>query len=154
MADVMPGSGASGADKAALDDLLVRAAQQSTMAGDAPGSIPGDLERLVHKLTNPVVPWNRILAGFFTKLSKVDYSFRKPNRRFFTQGILMPSMTGEKLCRGAIGVDTSGSILDEPFQDFVSEAAAIVRNQNPEMLHFIQFDTRIKRIDVIETLQI
>ena len=135
-----------------IDDILVQAAQQSQMAGDKPGSIPGDLERYIKELTNPQVPWNRIMSSFFSKLAKVDYSFKKPNRRFMSQRVIMPALSGEKLCTGAVAVDVSGSVSEDQFKHFISETASIIRNQQPDSIHFMQFDTNIKTNDEVKTL--
>lgn len=136
-----------------IDDILVQAAQQSQMAGDKPGSIPGELERYIKDLTNPQIPWHRIMASFFSKMAKIDYSFKKPNRRFMSQKIIMPALSGEKLCTGAIAVDVSGSVSEEQFKHFISETASIIRNQQPDSIHFMQFDTDIKTNDELKNLQ-
>ena len=61
-----------------IQDILIRAAMQSKMHGDAPGSIPGDIEIFLNKLLNPKLPWQRILQKYIQNLSKHDYSWRKP----------------------------------------------------------------------------
>jgi predicted metal-dependent peptidase len=151
--DLIEGVGNPQDVQSQVDDIVMSAAQQAQAAGDKPGSIPAEIERRLERLRNPQVPWTAILRGFFTKLAKVDYSFRKPNRRFFPQGILMPTMTGEKLEKGAVAVDTSGSVDQHMFNEFVSETANIIRGQEPEVLHFLQFDTRVVARDDIETIR-
>jgi predicted metal-dependent peptidase len=147
------GNGPSKEIQDKIDDLVIQAAQASEQAGDSEGSIPGDVRRYIKDLTHPNVPWNSILRSFFTKLAKIDYSFVKPNRRFFSQGILMPSLVGEKLCKGAVAVDVSGSVCIDQFNHFVSETAAIIKGQNPEVLHFLQFDTRITAQNDLKSLK-
>jgi predicted metal-dependent peptidase len=136
-----------------IDNVVIQAAQASEAAGDSYGSIPAEVQRYIKELTHPRVPWNQILKSFFTKLAKVSYSYAKPNRRFFAQGILMPSMTGEKLCKGSVVIDVSCSVCIEQFNCFVAETAAILKDQNPDMIHFLQFDTSISRSDEIRTVQ-
>ena len=137
-----------------IEDMLVSAQQASERAGDKPGSIPGELERQINKILNPTVPWTAILAGYFTRLARRTYDWKRPNRRFFTQGVILPSKAGHKLCDGAIGVDVSASVLEEQFESTINEAADIIAQQDPDKLHFIQFDTRIAgEVTVVEKLE-
>ena len=134
----------------AVQDILVRASIQSKMANDKPGTIPGDIQIFLDKLLNPKLPWNRILQKYMHSFAKNDYSFRKPNRRFFPKHHL-PSLIGEKLINLAIAVDTSGSVSDSDFKVFVSEIHSILRMMNPDQINLIQFDTSIKSVDKIRT---
>jgi Schitoviridae HNH endonuclease len=135
--------GAEGPDlQGKIDDILVQATMQSNAANDKSGSIPAEIERYVKELTNSQVPWHRILSAFFTKLARTEYSFRKPNRRFFPEYIL-PTLQGEGISNGAVAVDASGSVTDEQFQHFVSETSNIIKAQRPDTLHFLQFTTQL-----------
>lgn len=153
MDDIIICDGNGSALKDQIDDIIVQAAQASQQAGDSAGAIPGAVQRYLDDLLRPQIPWHTVMRKFFTKLAKVNYSFIKPNRRFFPQGILMPSMTGMKVSKGAVGVDTSGSVSIPMFNDMVAETAAILRDQQPEVLHFLQFDTRICQHDELKTLR-
>ena len=144
--------GAGGTDlKDQLDDILVRAALQSRMGGDKPGTIPGTVQIYLDELLNPKLPWTTILRKYFTSLAKNDYSWRKPNRRFFPKYHL-PSLYSETLDEITIAVDTSGSVSDEEFRRFVSEVRGILKNLRPKAITLIQFDTRIKAIDTVRDI--
>lgn len=133
-----------------VQDMLVRAAIQSKLANDKPGTIPGEIEIFLDNLLNPKLPWNRILQKYLNTFSKNDYSFRKPNRRFFPDHF-MPSIHGEKLMNIAVAVDTSGSVSDEEFHRFVSETHSILKTMKPDQITVIQFDTEIKSINKVES---
>jgi predicted metal-dependent peptidase len=137
-------------EKAALgreiEDILVRASIQSRMAGDKPGTIPGDIQIFLNGLLNPKLPWPQILRKYLNSFAKSDYSFKKPNRRFFPKHY-MPSLYGEALMDLAIGVDISGSVSDSDFHQFVTEIASIFRMMKPKKISVIQFDTEIKSVD-------
>ena len=135
-----------------VDDILVRASIQSKMAGDAPGSIPGDIEIYLDKLLKPVLPWSRILQRFLNAQAKNDYSWMKPNRRFFPRHHL-PSMYSEKLIDLAIAVDTSGSVTDKEFLVFITEVNNILRMMKPDTLTLLQFDTNIKSVDKLKSMR-
>lgn len=129
--------------KDAIDDVLVRAALQSKIAGDKPGSIPGEIELYINSLLNPKLPWNRILQRYITKLSKNQYTWRKPNRRYFPKHRL-PTQYSESLCDIAVAIDTSGSVSDAEFHRFASETYAILKHEKPTSLTLLQFDTEIR----------
>ena len=135
-----------------IQDILIRAAMQSKMHGDAPGSIPGDIEIFLNKLLNPKLPWQRILQKYIQNLSKHDYSWRKPNRRFLPNHYL-PSMFSEKLMDIAIAIDSSGSVSDDDFRVFVSETHGILKMMKPDKITLIQFDKVIKSVDNIGSIR-
>lgn len=153
--DLIPGDG-DGKDPVAaqqaerdIAEIILRAATQAKMAGQSPGSIPGEIEFYLNSLLNPKLPWGTILKRYVSKLTKHDYTFRKPNRRFFPAHHL-PSQHSKTMCDIAVAVDTSGSVSDEDFQQFMSEVANIIRSQKPEKLSLIQFDYDIKSVDVLK----
>lgn len=146
-----PGSAEAEQLKQDIQDILCRAATQSKMSNDAPGSIPGEIELFLDKLLNPKLPWNRILQKYLNAFSKSDYSFRKPNKRFFPQHI-MPSMYGESLIDLAAFADISGSVTDHEFHVQLSETAGVMKMMKPKQILFGQFDTEIKQIDKINSL--
>lgn len=143
MRDLVPSDLPSSALEQQVQDILVRAQIQSKMAGDKPGTIPGDIQIFLDRLLNPKLPWNRILQKYLHAFAKNDYSFRKPNRRFFPKYHL-PSLVGERLIDLAIAVDTSGSVSDADFLVFVTEVSSILRMMNPENITLVQFDISIK----------
>lgn len=152
MDDLRPGEGVTDEElEAEMQDTLVRAQIQSKMANDKPGTIPGDIQIFLDRLLNPKLPWNRILQKYLHAFAKNDYSFRKPNRRFFPK-YYIPTLHGEKLMDLAIAVDTSGSVSDTDFNIFVTEVSSILRMMKPEKITLLQFDTQIKSVDEIKTV--
>lgn len=135
-----------------MREILVRASIQSRMAGDAPGTIPGDIQIYLDKLLDPKLPWQRILQKYMHAMAKADYTFRRPNRRFFPQHHL-PSLYSEALMSIAIAVDTSGSVGDIEFTHFISEISHILRRVQPEKITLIQFDTKLKSVDELRSVQ-
>lgn len=154
--DIQPGDGAGDPVKEEqlrqdVQDILVRASIQSKMAGDKPGTVPGDIQIFLDRLLNPKLPWHRILQKYLQSFAKTDYSFRKPNRRFFPKHHL-PSLHGEQLVDLAIAVDISGSVTDDEFKVFVSETASILRMMKPDKITLIQFDTDIKSVHKVRSI--
>lgn len=137
--------------KNGVQDILVRAAIQSKINEDKIGTIPGEIQIYLDTLLDPKLPWNRILQKYMQSMAKNDYSFRKPNRRFFPKHHL-PSLYSESLMDIAIGVDISGSVTDSEFQTFIAETYSILKMMKPKKITLIQFDTEIKSIDVIHSV--
>ena len=135
-----------------IDGLLVQASMQSAMAGEDPGKIPGEIARRVNDLINPKIPWWRLMRSYARKFAKENYTFRKPNRRFFPEHIL-PTRYSEKMDRCAFIVDASGSVNDDEFSHMVGETGHFMKELRPEMVDFIQFDTSIKSHDELKVFK-
>lgn len=135
-----------------LDDVIVRASVQSQMQGDKPGTIPGSIQIYLDSLLNPILPWHSLLRRYMNQLSKDDYSWRKPNRRFFPDNIL-PTLYSQKMMDIAIFVDASGSVTDKDFHRFISETAGILRMLKPSKITIVRFDTAIRGVDEVRSLK-
>ena len=135
-----------------IDDILIAAEQAAAAKGEA-GNIPGELQRHIDGLVNPVVPWSAIFRGFMTKLAKNKFDWKRRNRRFMADEVIMPSKAGVKLSNGAISIDVSGSIDEKQFSGFVSEGHTIVSKFSPDALTVLQFDHKLQSIDVVKKLQ-
>jgi len=135
-----------------VQDILVRAAIQSKMQGDVIGTIPGEIQIFLDSLLNPKLPWNRILHKYLQSMAKNDYSFSRPNRRYFPKHHL-PSMNSEGLMNIAVAVDTSGSVSDQEFKQFISEVNFVLKTMKPEKITMVQFDTHIKSTVEVKTVK-
>lgn len=135
-----------------IQNIIIRAAVQSRMAGDKPGTIPGEVQLYLDNLLNPKLPWQTLLRRFFTEFSKNDYSWKRPNRRFFPTHHL-PSLYSITLQDMTFYVDISGSVEDFQFKIFVSEIASVLRHLKPKKITIVQFDTRIHHEDTVTSLQ-
>ena len=149
--DLLEPAGSSEALKETVQEILVRASIQAKMQNDDPKGIPGDLQIFLNKLLDPKLPWQTILKKYLQAKAKNDYSFRKPNRRFFPQHIL-PSLFSEGLLDIAIAVDTSGSVTDADFNVFISEIRGIIRSMKPSKITLVQFDTELGTIQDIKNV--
>lgn len=132
--------------KEQIKSTLVRAGTQSKLGGDAPGTIPGEIEFYIEELINPKLPWNIILQNYMSAYAKSDYSWSRPNRRYVTQGMYLPIQHSLALQNIALAVDSSYSVSDTDFTMFISEIEDIRVSHNPEMITIVDFDTKIKRI--------
>lgn len=134
-----------------IADILVQAQIQSQLSNDKVGTIPGEIEIFLNKLLNSKLPWQRILQKYLHSFAKNDYTYKRPNRRFFPQYHL-PSLYSENLMDLVIAVDTSGSVSSSDFTRFVSEIHGIMKMMKPGCIKLIQFDTDIKSVNNIKSL--
>jgi predicted metal-dependent peptidase len=90
----------------------------------ARGTLPGSMESVVDALLNPVIDWRKRIQKFITNEIPVDYSNRRPGRRFYGTGVWAPSVLRENL-EVFVGVDVSGSTLPDR-EYFMSEVSGIL----------------------------
>lgn len=131
-----------------IDNIIIKATIQSEQAGEDPSNIPENIRRYVKELLDPKVNWHVLLQSFLQDKINEDYTWRRPNKRFFPDYHL-PSQISEGLSHISIAVDASGSVTDEQFSDFITEIAYIHQTFKPKKLTILEFDTEIKNIHTL-----
>ena len=131
-------------DSTATMSKIIQATQSSIASKDA-GTIPGEISTYCDEFLSPILPWELLLARFFTELSKDDYSWRRPSRRHEDE--YLPSLIGNNGLEHLIFYfDVSGSVLDQDIVRFNSEVKYIQEELAPERLTLVTFDTKIRDI--------
>ena len=130
-----------------LKEILVRAKMAAELDNSI-GNVPGEILRRIDQLTNPVLDWRTVLDRFFQDKAKIDYSFFRPNRRFFPDHYL-PSLDGVKLGHIVVAIDLSGSITTDDLRAFLSEIHYIHTQLAPEKLTILGWDTRVSDVHEI-----
>lgn len=128
-----------------VTNIVLRAKTQTNMCSSKPGNLPGEIELILDQKLNPKLPWNTILHNYINAIVKKDFTFQKPNKRFFPEYYL-PSAHSEGLVDIAIAVDCSISVSDDEFNYFISEINSIQQNLQPDRITIINFDTEIQEI--------
>jgi len=105
------------------------------------------LERLVDEILKPKVDWRDVLQRFVVKCRSDQRSWARPNRRFLSQGLYLPSVSGESLGEIAFAVDCSGSIGQDEINQFASEISTVWQDQRPTKVHVIYFDSEVSHYD-------
>lgn len=86
------------------------------------GKLPLGILRVVKDMRSSNIPWTRIFQRYIgSALTRDDYSYSYPNRRFIGQDLYMPNITSNRV--GKIGVfpDTSGSMNEKEISAFATE---------------------------------
>lgn len=129
-------------DQNLIKEKLVKATQASRLSKEA-GIIPGETTVLLEEFLNPVLPWEVLLERFYTELSKDDYSWKRPSRRYEDE--YLPSLEGDnKLDHLIYYIDVSGSITNAQMLRFVSEVKHIHETHQPKKITVVGFDTQIQ----------
>jgi predicted metal-dependent peptidase len=103
---------------------IIQAAINAKMAG----KMPAGLDRLITGLLAPKVSWKEILWQFVQEVAQDDYSFLRPNRKYISEGIFLPSLYNETSLDIVVAVDTSGSISQDDLNQAASEISEIQNN--------------------------
>ena len=124
-------------------DLDEAIRQGALVAGKMGSGGDRDLEELLQ----PQVNWREALREFIQDTcAGKDYStYRKPNRRYLSAGIYMPSGVTEQVGELILAIDTSGSIGNHELSAFLSEVKEICDTVHPDGIRLLYWDTRICR---------
>ena len=107
------------------------------------GNLPAGVKRLLKDLLNPQIDWRELLAQQIQSVIRSDYNFNTPSRKGVDAGIWLPGMDREQTIDVALGLDMSGSIMDDMARDFLSEVKGIMDQYTDFKIHLFCFDTDV-----------
>lgn len=109
------------------------------------GALGLDTPREISDLLEPVVRWQDELMEFVTSNCKGtdDYTWRRFDRRYIANDLLMPSVISETLTTLVFAIDTSGSITQEMLSYAASELASACQSVVPESVVVLWWDTAV-----------
>lgn len=79
------------------------------------GRLPSAIEEMVGEIIHPKVRWQDVIRSAISSAKRNDWSYRRPNRRYAHEGIIMPVPFGYK-SSVEVWIDSSGSISKEWFE--------------------------------------
>lgn len=111
------------------------------LAGRMKGNVPRGIDEILH----PKVDWREALRDFVKMATKGgdQSTWRRPNRRYLGNDIVMPSAQTLKAECFAIGIDTSGSIGGAILQRFLGEVKSICDEVTPEKIELMYWDSHV-----------
>ena len=123
---------------------------QAAQAAKMMGKLSAGLERFVGDLLQPRVNWRDVMNRFIVKQRNEDRTWSRPNRRFLSQGMYLPSISGEALGEIVFSIDCSGSIGEEELTQFASEIIKVFQDLSPKKIHIVYFDSEVCHYDCFE----
>ena len=131
---------------------LTRAVDQALRQGLLAAQKSGSASSLnIGDLLEPQIRWQDALREFITSTcTGSDYStWRRPNRRYVSSGLYLPSGVSETMDELAILVDSSGSVMHF-MHGFLSEVDSILKVVKPRRTHLIYWDTEVESHEIFE----
>lgn len=119
----------------------VRAMHQANSAGA--GKMPGDVQLIIDKFLESVIPWETLLMKFFTDRLEESYTWARPNRRYPDMYLPSTFLDDGRLEHLMYFEDISGSVSDADILLFNSEVKYVKEVLNPEKLTLLTFTTQI-----------
>jgi len=139
---------ASNSEKANSEQDWKIAAMQAAQTAKQMGDLPGGIERIIESLLEPSQDWRDVLREFVEKTTYGDYTWMRPNRRYFPQGLILPSLAaGLDLLKAECDVDASGSVYDKELAQFGAEISNVLEEFPQIELTVRFFDTDVKHKD-------
>lgn len=124
------------------------AVAQAAEAARSQGNLPAGLDRMVQEIVNPKVPWNVVLRDFVERTAKNDYNWSRPNLRYSSRGICLPTLISDELPEIVIAVDTSGSIGIAEVNQFAAEVSDIL-GQYETIIRIVYVDSAVAHAETL-----
>ena len=102
-------------------------------------------DRDLQDLLQPQVDWREVMRDFITTTcTGNDYStWRRPNRRFMSSGVYLPSGISESVDELVIATDMSASIGNREVAVALTEIKSIADTVHPEAVRLLYWDTQV-----------
>lgn len=138
------------AEATEIEQTWLVAVAQAAYAARGQGDLPGSAKRILEQMKEPKVDWREVLRDFFGAVNPNDYSFSRPNKKFMSMGVYLPTLHGESIGNVDVVIDTSGSITGKVLAAFASEIVEIFDTARPQRLRVIYCDAAVNHVDVFE----
>lgn len=134
-------------DEAQTEEEWKQALEEAATVSKVAGKLPAHLERMVRDVNRTRVDWRSAMIRFAQEQSRDDYTFARPNRRYFPSGYYLPALHTVGMGPLAILVDTSGSIDEVLLAAEVQALREIIAAVRPRMTYVIHCDTKVHKVE-------
>lgn len=110
------------------------------------GYVPLEIREYIEGLDKPAeIDWTMLLDRYIQSILASDLDWRKPSKSMMANDIIMPGIRKDSIIV-VIAFDTSGSISDREYQEFMVESHAILNGlMNPEF-YLIDCDADVQNV--------
>lgn len=130
------------------EEKMARAAIIAKLQGHAPGVV----DKIVEDILEPKIDWPGILKETVMSTVKKDFRLIPPLKKHLWRKIYLPSTYGEGEIEIAVAIDTSGSVSDREFQEFMAEIRGITEQFTEYKLYLFLCDAKIHNSYIITHL--
>lgn len=131
-------------------EMKIEVAEAAQIA-KARGRLPGVLAKIAEQIIDVKTPWFDILERYMVGMTKNEYSWKRPNRKFAASDIYLPSIDNvPKMGKVVCQVDISGSVSMPEIHHYGGHIKRIVEMCRPEQVHVIYTDTHVQKHEVFE----
>lgn len=109
------------------------------------GKLPAGLETFIKELLFPQINWKNKLYKYITNSLPTDYSYAKRSRKSLGKPYYLPGLLKENI-KVVVSVDTSGSINQKQFSEFITEIISIAKSFQNIQITVIQCDAKIQSV--------
>jgi predicted metal-dependent peptidase len=127
-------------------EAIAQAVRQGEIVRQRSNRGTGSADGVFGDLLAPRVDWKQALREFIRDLclGRDDSTWRRPNRRYLSDDMLMPSMHSERVGEVVVGFDTSGSCFGSAeMTRFATEVRALIEETCPSTCHVIYWGTEV-----------
>lgn len=113
------------------------------------GKMPAGMGRLFKELLEPMMNWKEILQKYIMAVLPQDWTYTRPSKKAQCAGFYMPSIVKETVDI-IVGVDSSGSISDAEYAQFLSEIFAMCRSVSNLRATILICDAAVQQVVEID----
>lgn len=106
------------------------------------GDLPLGIEILVPNLYEGKISWEDELYDVIEQAVRFDYRLLPPNKRYISQGIALPALSGTKV-KIVIAIDSSGSIDGKVLAKFLAEVESIMNSFENYEIDLLVADAKV-----------
>lgn len=104
-------------------------AVQKQLGGQEAGKTDSFLERAFDYLfQEPPFDWRGFLSNYLKAFIKSDFTWKRPSRRSWGGGYILPGTNTDQHINLGIAIDTSGSVGDKEVREFLAHIAKIMHS--------------------------
>lgn len=126
-------------------DAVRKAASRLGIPGLRPGSLPGNLQKIISGDRKSSLDWKQLLLDFVSRMLGGDRQWLPPARRYAWKKLYLPRRSEKQSIEIVIAVDTSGSTTDD-LPDFLAELRGMTAVFGEYRITIIQCDTKIHSV--------
>lgn len=122
--------------------------QQAAAIARGRGNLPGELEAIVQKVTEPSYPLHLLMERFVDQaLKSEERTWRKPHQAFMARGIILPGEdTEERVSHAVMTYDVSGSVSNDECDYIHALVKKVFRLLKPQRMTLLMVDTAVRKV--------